>query len=117
MKVKCETHTFLHFFLYKINFKNQCSTYYSDNTVLVSSDDTSTPTQREKISNMCVIDTSGRHKIRRYKKCILSSVDLVIDQDTCVFAIAEHYFSTTSSGHLWSPQVALRECTLSLVEL
>ncbi len=24
----------------------------------------------------------------------------------CVFTVAEHYFWTTSSGHLWSPQVA-----------
>ncbi len=33
---------------------------------------------------------------------------------TCAFAVAEHYFSTTSSGHLRLQQVALCECTLNL---
>ncbi len=52
IKVKCDTSTFVHFFLRnfrKINFKNICSTHYSDNTVLVSSDDTSAPTVRENL--------------------------------------------------------------------
>ncbi len=49
IKLKRVTCTFIHFFLRnfrKINFKNICSTHYSDNTVLVSSEDTSAPTVR-----------------------------------------------------------------------
>ncbi len=52
IKVKRDTSTFVHFFLQifrKINFKNICSTHYSDNTVLVSSEDTSAPTVRENL--------------------------------------------------------------------
>ncbi len=50
IKVKHDTRTFVHFFLQnvrKINFKNICSTHYCDNTVLVSSKDTSAPSVRE----------------------------------------------------------------------
>ncbi len=65
------------------------------------------------------IGTSGRHKIRKYKKLhfIFSwTWSLIwIVWATCVFAVTKHYFSTTSSGHLWSLQVALCECTLRAV--
>ncbi len=52
IKVKRNTRTFVHFFIWnfrKINFKNICSTHYSDSTVLVSSEDTSTSTVRENL--------------------------------------------------------------------
>ncbi len=51
-KCKTQRSTFAHFFLQKfckINFKNICSTRYSDNTVLVSSEDTRAPTVRENL--------------------------------------------------------------------
>ncbi len=54
IKVKHGTSTFVHFFVQKfrkINFKNVCSTHYSDNTVLVSSEDTSTCTVRENLES------------------------------------------------------------------
>ncbi len=52
IKVKHETRTLVHFFLRtfcKIHFKNICSTHHSDNTVLVSSEDTRAPTVRENL--------------------------------------------------------------------
>ncbi len=52
IKVKRDTGTFVHFFLRnfrKINFKNIYGTQYSDNIVLVSSEDTSAPTVRENL--------------------------------------------------------------------
>ncbi len=38
-----------HEYICKINFKNVCSTHYSDSTVLFSSEDTSAPTVRENL--------------------------------------------------------------------
>ncbi len=61
IKVKHDTHTFLHFLLRnfrKINFKNICGTHYSDNTVLVSSEDISAPTVRENLEYITVIQTT-----------------------------------------------------------
>ncbi len=52
IKVKRGTSTFVNFFLRKfrkINFKNIYNTHYSDNSVLVSSEDTSAPTVRENL--------------------------------------------------------------------
>ncbi len=52
IKVKRGTSTLVHFFLQKfckINFKNICSTHYSDNAVLVLFEDTSAPTARENL--------------------------------------------------------------------
>ncbi len=53
IKVKRDTSTFVHFFLrkflLKLTFKTYVNTHYSDNTVLVSSEDTSALTVRENL--------------------------------------------------------------------
>ncbi len=59
--------THVHFFIRnfrKINFKCVCSIHYSDNTVLVLSEDSSAPTVRENLEyGSCTIYPTFRHKL------------------------------------------------------
>ncbi len=67
IKVKCDTRTFVYFFLQnfrKINFKYICNIHYSDNTVLISFEDTRAPTVRENLEYKILLNRNGDFALR-----------------------------------------------------